>query len=70
MKNGEVYKIYYNEGNRNNKVLQIRAVVDDEWIVSRSREVGTSDSWIYRMEHKSFFDLLIENGSMKKLETT
>ena len=63
MKVGQTYRIYYNEGNRNNKVIEIRAVVDDVWVVYRHRRRDALPSDYY-LEHRSFFNLLMENCQM------
>jgi len=69
MEIGEKYKLFYNEGNPNNKIIYIRAIVDKEWVVYKER-IGNSMSktWQYHIEHTTYFDLLKKKGVIEKNE--
>lgn len=47
------------------RTLDIRAVVDDEWIVFRFR-VGRA--WQYNINHVSIFELFLANGYLRPSE--
>jgi hypothetical protein len=51
---GESYRVYYNEGNRNNRVIHVRAIVDDEYVVIRYWSYRQKD-WMYRLEWVGYF---------------
>jgi hypothetical protein len=55
--------IFYSDGNINNRIVHIRAIVDDEWIVwriwSRKRR-----RWLYHVGHISRFEYLYEQGHL------
>ena len=52
VKVGQTWRLRYNEGNRNNALLHIRAIVDEEYIVVR---VWHNAQWKYRLETVSSF---------------
>ena len=52
VKVGQTWRLHYNEGNRNNALLHIRAIVDEEYIVVR---VWHNAQWKYRLETVSSF---------------
>lgn len=60
---GQKVKVFYNEGNINNQIRHIRAVVDGEFIVYRvwSRRKG----WQYCIEHRYGFEYKYEKGVLK-----
>lgn len=62
---GEIYRCYYGKGNRNNKLIHIRAVVDEEYIVYR---YWRNVRWNYRMEDPTFFEVGLESGHIAKAE--
>ena len=53
---GKSFKIHYGEGNINNRVIHIRAIVDDDKVVFRWWSKGRQ-SWIYEVEHLEYFVL-------------
>lgn len=48
-KPGATVEIYMGEGNPNNEVRYIRAIVDDEWVVYRIRTQNYE--WQYHVDH-------------------
>lgn len=46
---GESYRVFYNEGNSNNKLIHIRAIVDDKYFVYRYW-VNPRKGWVYKLE--------------------
>jgi hypothetical protein len=57
---GATIRWFWGEGNPNNKLVHIRAIVDDEWVVYRwwSRRKG----WRYKIEWAYWFWLLDREG--------
>lgn len=57
---GASLRLSYGEGNPNNKLIHIRAIVDDEWVVFRrwSHRRG----WVYVVEWAYWFWLLENDG--------
>ena len=55
-KEGKSFRIFYGKDNVNNRIVHIRAIVDDEMIVFRwwSRQ---KQGWIYEVQHLYFFEL-------------
>ena len=49
---GQIYQLYFNPGNINNTVFQIRAVIDDEWIALKYEDES------YNLKHRSLFDAI------------
>lgn len=51
---GDSFRLFYNAGNMHNRVIHVRAIVDDEYIVLRywSKRRGY---WIYQLEDVIFF---------------
>ena len=49
------WKLYYNENNLNNKLIHIRAIVDNEYVVVK---YWKRNQWIYEMKNIWWF---IEN---------
>ena len=68
MEIGKSYKIFYDEGNLNNKTIHVLAVVDDNMIVYKywRRHKMT---WNYTVEHISYFDLLETHRYLKEIKT-
>lgn len=54
LKPGMKLKLFYGEGNINNKVMHIRAVIDNEYFVYKFW-AKHKKAWIYQIEHESFF---------------
>jgi hypothetical protein len=59
---GQKIRVFYGEGNINNEIRHIRAIVDDDFIVYRvwSKRKG----WMYRISHKYDFELRYEKGRL------
>jgi len=64
---GEKYKIFYNKNNINNKVIHIRAIVDDYQIICRHWS-RYKQRWIYTIENEYYFYLLNESDSISKIK--
>ena len=64
IKPGSKLYIDYGEGNRNNRLIHIRAIVDDEWVVSR-RWLKHKRRWHYEVEDIFWYEMLHENGRLK-----
>ena len=60
---GNKIRIYYNEGNPNNRLIHIRAIVDEAYIVFCvwSRRRGY---YMYQVESMCYFELLYEGRSL------
>jgi hypothetical protein len=55
---GQVWRLYFQPGNVNNKIIHIRGVVDDRIAVRR----WNGGRWRYRLESIYFFSTGIESG--------
>jgi len=62
-KKGEKWKLYFNENNINNKLIHIRGIIDDVYIVTRSWSTY-KNRWIYDINHKVYFDILKKDESL------
>ncbi len=60
---GKAVRIFYNEGNINNQIRHIRAIVDDEYVVYRVRHYG-KQNWSYRVRGMHRFQVTFENGNL------
>lgn len=58
---GDTFRLNYGKGNRANKLIHIRAIVDDEYIVYRYWWRG---DWVYEMTDPTFFSVNITMGVM------
>lgn len=67
MKPGESYRIFFSECNVNNKLIHIRAIIDDNQVVFR-RWSYTKRRWIYLIQDMIWFDMLANDGFMKKVK--
>ena len=56
---GEIYELYFNPDNRNNVIFQIRAIVDDEWVVFKYENNN------HVLRHKSWFIAMKNNLTYK-----
>ena len=63
---GFSYNIFFGTGNPNNKKIHVRAVVDEHWIVYRSRS-KRKQRWVYEIDYDYFFQLLARDGNIKKV---
>jgi hypothetical protein len=65
VKPGVSFRVFYGEGNVNNKKLHIRAVVDDDYVVLRKWS-KSKQRWFYLVEDCYYFyfnkDQFIEKG--------
>ena len=61
---GSKLYIDYGEGNRNNRLIHIRAIVDDEWVVSRTWWKSKRE-WHYDIDHIMRFEMMQEAGNLK-----
>lgn len=52
---GESYRLFYADGHTANKVIHIRSVIDDEYVVYRFWGKG---SWVYKLEHVVWFEVV------------
>jgi len=57
-------KLFYRKGNINNKIMHIRAIVDDEFIVY-GVWLKRSKCYDYRITHFYSFYTWLENGHLK-----
>jgi len=60
---GKKLRIFYNENNINNRIVHIRAVVDDEYIVFKTWS-QRQQRWSYQIESDYYFQLLLEEGRL------
>jgi len=61
---GQTWRIFFSQDNPNNRTVHIRAIVDDEYVVSRTWS-QRKQYWIYDCQHASYFDALFEHGALK-----
>ena len=59
---GDKLRIFYNENNRNNKIIEIRAIIDDYYIVYKHYIKGYGYNYV--LEDIFFFDILIKNNEL------
>lgn len=59
---GQSYSLFFNEGNPNNKTIEIRGFVDD-YIVWLFR--NSDGDLKYRFDHRYFFEGLIRDNQIK-----
>lgn len=62
---GDSFRLDYGKGNRHNKLIHIRAIIDDEYIVYR---YWYASDWIYKMTDPTFFEVGMESGHVTKVE--
>lgn len=62
---GTKLKLFYNKNNHNNKIMEIRAIVDEEYIVYR---VWLKHKRYYDcfLEHITYFQVMYDNLSLYK----
>jgi len=63
LKPGSKWRIFFNEGNINNHLAHIRAIVDDEWVVWK---IWVRGHWVYKVRHIHYFYLLDGTGVLRK----
>ena len=52
---GDTFRVFYREGNPNNKVFHVRAIVAEEYVVIRWWSYRKKN-WIYKLEWVGYFD--------------
>lgn len=62
---GDIYRCFYGKGNRNNKLIHIRAVVDGEYVVYR---YWWQVRWNYRLVDPTFFEVGLASGHITRVE--
>lgn len=60
IKPGITIRRFYYEGNPNNCLMHIRAIVDEEWVVYRVWSKVKRD-WRYHVEYIGYFDVAKEH---------
>lgn len=58
---GKTYRIFYNKRNWNNRLIHVRAVIDDYYVVYR---FWHAVQWCYKMDNMTYINLLIKNGTL------
>ena len=61
---GKKVRLFYNEGNPNNELRHILAIVDDEHIVYKVWSKG-KQRWRYRVEWMYAFQMALEGGHLQ-----
>ena len=62
---GNSLRIYYGDGNLNNKIIHIRSIVDEEYIVLRTW-LKHKKRWSYEVKSVYCFELLFNHGNLAK----
>lgn len=63
---GESFRVNYGKEHRGNRLIHIRAIVDDEYIVYRYWKNGY---WVYMMTDPTFFYVGIESSVLTKAKS-
>ena len=58
-------QVFLGEDHPKNKILHIRAIVDDEWIVYRTWLMAPQ-KWQYTLRHRSVFETANEDGILRR----
>lgn len=66
LKVGTSVRIFYREGNPNNRRIHIRAIVDDSVFVCRQWS-RSHQTWFYSILHTYRLELLIETGRLRDI---
>ena len=61
---GSKLYIDYGKGRIHNRIIHIRAIVDDEWVVSRTWWKSKRE-WHYDIDHIMRFEMMQEAGNLK-----
>ena len=64
LQRGNKIEIFFYEGNSNNKTIEIRGVVDDNYIVYRVYRKA-KQRFCYGLEHISYYGFLEEDGCLE-----
>lgn len=64
VKPGATIRLFWGEGHPSNKLIHIRAIVDDEYVIYRwwSRSKG----WLYKIEWGHWFEMVENNITLVK----
>ena len=65
---GRKYKIDYGEGNLNNKIIHILAIVDDDMFVYKWYGNNKRRMPYYKVENAYSFSLMLKGKNIKKLK--
>jgi hypothetical protein len=60
---GNTVKIFFNEGNRCNKTIEIKEIVDKNYIVYRIYDIG-EESYYYKIEFVYYFKMLEKDNCL------
>lgn len=60
---GQTWSIFFNDDNQNNRTIEVRAVVDEWFVVFRSWSERKQE-WQYQISHVSYFHFLSEGGHL------
>ena len=66
-KPGNKVKIFFNEGNINNEIIEIKEIVDNDYIVYRVYNIGEG-KYCYKIQFIYYFKLLEKDGCLSLLE--
>ena len=67
MEVGKKYRIFWGEGNPNNKTIHVRAVVDEYQVVYK-QWFSRKQRWCYSVRDMTWFDLLKERNVIKEVK--
>lgn len=57
--------VLFNANEPDGRIVEVRAVVDDEWVVFRVRN---KRAWEYKVSHVQMFALLLASGYLRPCE--
>lgn len=63
LKVGNKIKVFYNKGNRNNRLYHVRAIMDDEYVVVKTW-VRHKKRWAYSVLDLYWFEIHWEDGKL------
>jgi len=63
---GHSFHVYYNKGNRNNRLYHVRAVVDGEQIVTRCWSY-IKGRWVYAVNEHYWYKTLADSDHIPEL---
>jgi len=61
---GQTYEIYFGPDHFNNKKIEVRGIVDKEWVVWRYKE-PYGKKYRYHLEHIQYLKILERDGILK-----
>jgi hypothetical protein len=64
---GKKIRVFYYEGNRNNELRHIRAIVDEKWIVYKVWW-PSKQRWHYAVESRYLFEMVNEDGHLQEVK--